>query len=81
MLRFHWTMDRTTSFCLISHYLDPPPPYHMQIHRTASFLLSYPLSLSSPIDPCAILWRFAYPSISGCCLIMYDTSIHKAVVL
>ena len=42
VLRFHRTMDRITSYLLIFHYLDPPSPYHTQIHRTASF----PFSLS-----------------------------------
>ena len=47
MLRFHRTMDHTTSLCLISSYLNPFSPYHTQIHRTASFPFS--LSLITPI--------------------------------
>ena len=82
MLRFHRTMDRTTSFCLISTYLDLPSPYHTQMHRTAPFLSPYPLSPLSSIVPCTIKWRFTYLLINGLSLIsLHDTSTHKAVLL
>ena len=44
LLCFHQTMDRITPFCLIFPYLDLPPPYLTQIHWTAIFPISYPLS-------------------------------------
>ena len=44
VLRFRRTTDRITPFSLIFPYHDPVPPYHTQIHWTASFIS--PISLS-----------------------------------
>ena len=55
--------------------------YHTQISSDCLVPFSYPLSPQSPINPCTIEWRFAYLFISGCSIIMYDASAHKAVVL
>ena len=44
LLRLHWTTDHIILFCLIFPYRDPLPPYHTQIHRTASLITLISLS-------------------------------------
>ena len=68
VLRFHRTSDHHISFCLIFPYLDPPSPYHTQIHRTAAFPFSLSLittivdrPLSYPVAPCLSLYRWLFP--------------------
>ena len=54
-------MDRIISFGLIFPYLDPPSPYHTQIHRTAFFLIS--LSIITSIVDCYVfdgLWTVPF---------------------
>ena len=62
-------MDRITSFCLIFHYLDPLPSYHMQMHRTAFF--PPVLSLITPIVDRPLHYLVADPLSSYPCGCLY----------
>ena len=81
LLRFHRTTDCTTSFCLTFPYHDPIPPYHTQIHRTASFTslisLSPHLRSTLALSSGTLLIPLSEQWLLSCTI----QSAHKAVVL